>query len=75
MIFDFGFLGKGIVIQSVTPEDAIHQRIKFVMYAQTTSLYAKIFMLSEAYQVREKRECPMGTKILHLDHSKSPLYP
>uniref|UniRef100_A0A914C9P8 cholesterol 7-desaturase n=1 Tax=Acrobeloides nanus TaxID=290746 RepID=A0A914C9P8_9BILA len=69
MIFDFGFLGKGIVFQTVTPEDAVHQRVRFVMYAQTTALYAKIFMLSEAYQF--ERDIYVWTNKRYV---KNPLY-
>ena len=56
MHLDFGFLGKGVVIQTVTPEDAVNQRVRFAMFAKTTAAFAKFYLVSEANQVRFPRK-------------------
>uniref|UniRef100_A0AC35EYK3 Cholesterol 7-desaturase n=1 Tax=Panagrolaimus sp. PS1159 TaxID=55785 RepID=A0AC35EYK3_9BILA len=48
MHLDFGFLGRGIVMQHITPEDAVQQRARFVMFAKTTAAFAKFYLVSEA---------------------------
>lgn len=52
MHLDFGFVGRGIVMQHITPEDAVQQRARFVMFAKTTAAFAKFYLLSEANHVR-----------------------
>ncbi|KHN86535.1 3-ketosteroid-9-alpha-monooxygenase oxygenase subunit [Toxocara canis] len=48
MMFDFGWLGKGVVMHHVTPEEPMFQRARFVMYATLPKLFAKFFLISEA---------------------------
>ncbi|VDD97975.1 unnamed protein product [Enterobius vermicularis] len=50
MMFDFGSLGKGIVLQHVTPEKPLLQKCRFVMYSTLPKILANIFMTCEAYQ-------------------------
>lgn len=51
MQFDFGWLGRGVVLHHVTPEEPLLQRARFVMYSNLNPIYAKFFMLSEANHV------------------------
>nr|CDQ04620.1 Bm2160, isoform b [Brugia malayi] len=51
MMFDFGLLGRGIVLQHVTPEEPLLQRARFVMYSNLPKLYANFFLLCEAVHV------------------------
>ncbi len=54
MHFDFGrLLGRGVVLQSVTPEEPLLQRVRFVMYADLPPLFANFFLWSEATHVRD----------------------
>ncbi|VDN24446.1 unnamed protein product [Gongylonema pulchrum] len=48
MLFDFGWLGRGVVLQHITPEEPLLQRARFVMYANIPKLYANFFLLCEA---------------------------
>ncbi|CAG9530031.1 unnamed protein product [Cercopithifilaria johnstoni] len=48
MMFDFGWLGRGIVLQHITPEEPLFQRARFVMYSNLPKLYANFFLLCEA---------------------------
>ncbi|VDK43866.1 unnamed protein product [Anisakis simplex] len=48
MMFDFGWLGRGVVLHHVTPEEPMFQRARFVMYATLPKVFAKFFLISEA---------------------------
>lgn len=38
-------------MQHITPEDAVQQRARFVMFAKTTAAFAKFYLVSEANHV------------------------
>uniref|UniRef100_A0A8R1I2S2 cholesterol 7-desaturase n=1 Tax=Caenorhabditis japonica TaxID=281687 RepID=A0A8R1I2S2_CAEJA len=50
MTFDFGFWGKGIVFQTVTPEEPLLQRVRFRMYSDIPWFFVKFFLAVEAMQ-------------------------
>uniref|UniRef100_A0A915PY86 cholesterol 7-desaturase n=1 Tax=Setaria digitata TaxID=48799 RepID=A0A915PY86_9BILA len=49
MMFNFGWLGRGIVLQHITPEEPLFQRARFVMYSNLPKLYANFFLFCEAH--------------------------
>uniref|UniRef100_A0A1I7YMA5 cholesterol 7-desaturase n=1 Tax=Steinernema glaseri TaxID=37863 RepID=A0A1I7YMA5_9BILA len=69
MMFDFGFLGRGIVMQHVTPEEPVQQRVRFTMYADLNDAFAKFFLISEANHF--ERDIYVWTNKRYL---KNPLY-
>ncbi|MCP9264280.1 Cholesterol desaturase daf-36 [Dirofilaria immitis] len=48
MMFNFGILGRGIVLQHLTPEEPLFQRSRFVMYSNLPKIYANFFLLCES---------------------------
>ncbi|CAI4225626.1 unnamed protein product [Auanema sp. JU1783] len=50
MYFDFGIIGKGCVLQHVTPEEPLLQRVRFNMFSNCPRWYNKFFIISEAIQ-------------------------
>ncbi|EFP10952.1 hypothetical protein CRE_30692 [Caenorhabditis remanei] len=50
MIFDFGIWGKGVVFQTVTPEEPLLQRVRFRMFSNIPWFFVKFFMTVEAMQ-------------------------
>ncbi|CAL2045162.1 unnamed protein product [Caenorhabditis brenneri] len=50
MIFDFGMWGKGVVFQTVTPEEALLQRVRFRIFSNIPWFFVKFFMTVEAMQ-------------------------
>ncbi|CAA98235.2 Cholesterol 7-desaturase [Caenorhabditis elegans] len=50
MLFDFGIWGKGVVFQTVTPEEALLQRVRFRIFSNIPWFFVKFFMTVEAMQ-------------------------
>ncbi|CAB3400455.1 unnamed protein product [Caenorhabditis bovis] len=50
MLFDFGFWGKGVVFQTVTPEEPLLQRVRFRMFSNIPWFFVKFFMTVESMQ-------------------------
>ncbi|KHJ83718.1 hypothetical protein OESDEN_16580, partial [Oesophagostomum dentatum] len=50
MIFDFGILGRGVVLQHVTPQEPLQQLVRFKLYSTIPRWFAKFFLISEATQ-------------------------
>uniref|UniRef100_A0A1I7U978 cholesterol 7-desaturase n=1 Tax=Caenorhabditis tropicalis TaxID=1561998 RepID=A0A1I7U978_9PELO len=50
MIFDFGIWGKGVVFQTVTPEEPLLQRVRFRIFSNIPWFFVKFFMTVEAMQ-------------------------
>ncbi|CAI5455943.1 unnamed protein product [Caenorhabditis angaria] len=50
MLFDFGFWGKGVVFQTVTPEEPLLQRVRFRIFSNIPWFFVKFFMTVEALQ-------------------------
>ncbi|PIO65995.1 rieske [2Fe-2S] domain protein [Teladorsagia circumcincta] len=51
MLFDFGALGRGVVVQHVTPQEPLQQLVRFKLYSTIPRWFAKFFLISEATQV------------------------
>ncbi|CAP29052.2 Protein CBR-DAF-36 [Caenorhabditis briggsae] len=50
MLFDFGIWGKGVVFQTVTPEEPLLQRVRFRIFSNIPWFFVKFFMTVEAMQ-------------------------
>ncbi|KAK5966469.1 Rieske domain-containing protein [Trichostrongylus colubriformis] len=50
MLFDFGVLGRGVVLQHVTPQEPLQQLVRFKLYSTVPRWFAKFFLTSEATQ-------------------------
>ncbi|KJH52421.1 rieske [2Fe-2S] domain protein [Dictyocaulus viviparus] len=50
MLFDFGILGRGVVLQHVTPQEPLLQLVRFKMFSTVPSWFSKFFLISEATQ-------------------------
>ncbi|CAO4379781.1 unnamed protein product [Caenorhabditis nigoni] len=50
MLFDFGMWGKGVVFQTVTPEEPLLQRVRFRIFSNIPWFFVKFFMTVEAMQ-------------------------
>ncbi|CAJ0596340.1 unnamed protein product [Cylicocyclus nassatus] len=50
MIFDFGFLGRGVVLHHVTPQEPLQQLVRFKLYSNMPRWFAKFLLISEATQ-------------------------
>ncbi|VDN04537.1 unnamed protein product [Thelazia callipaeda] len=49
MMFNFGWLGRGVVFQHITPEEPLFQRARFTMYANIPKIYSNMFLIFEAF--------------------------
>ncbi|CAI2354454.1 unnamed protein product [Caenorhabditis sp. 36 PRJEB53466] len=50
MLFDFGIWGKGVVFQTVTPEEPLLQRVRFRIFSNIPWFFVKFFLTVEAMQ-------------------------
>ncbi|VDM57427.1 unnamed protein product [Angiostrongylus costaricensis] len=50
MLFDFGILGKGVVLHHVTPQEPLLQLVRFKIFSTVPSWFAKFFLIGEATQ-------------------------
>ncbi|VDM80642.1 unnamed protein product, partial [Strongylus vulgaris] len=50
MIFDFGILGRGVVLHHVTPQEPLQQLVRFKLYSNLPRWFAKFLLISEATQ-------------------------